>query len=376
MVRFTAAVWLVLGLGACFTGGFLAGQPCQSDADCGPSLACDGGFCGGTSGAGTSTTAPVTTGTSTTTVPTTTGSETSTGGDTTTTGGTTTTGDPTTGPVTTDDSTTGPTCGLGRCADLDLVVVVDNSPSMGDKANTLLAALLSFEKYVAPEITQACSIHMGVTTTDLAYQFNPPECQLPGALVQVDFDGNVCETVEGTPYATLADLDELASLLCLIRVGAQGSNDERPIESMLEVFNPNVNDLDQCNKGFVRKDTPMVMIIAADEDDDDNDAQGNSGSNIPTSLWHDSLTTLKPEEDLLMIGLLGDDDQMTTMCPWMPLADADGSGAEASPALQSFFASFPPDHSVVGSLCQPPDAGIYDALMMEVRDKLRIMCEV
>jgi len=33
--------------GACFSGDFVQGLPCESDADCGPGLACVEGFCGG-----------------------------------------------------------------------------------------------------------------------------------------------------------------------------------------------------------------------------------------------------------------------------------------------------------------------------------------
>jgi len=373
MVRRTAAVWLVLGLGACFTGNFLTGQPCMGDADCGPSLACEQGFCGGPPPSDSTTSS--TPGMSTTTVtPTGTGTETSTGVGTT---SGTSTGDPTTGLVSTDDSTTGPTCGYGRCTDLDLVVVVDNSPSMFDKSNALLSALVAFQKFIEPEITQACSIHLGVTTTDSAYAFNPIECQKPGALVQRDFDGNECVTAEGHPYATLDDLDDLAPLLCLIRVGASGSLDERPIEATFELFNSTLNAPDKCNEGFIRTDAPMIIVMATDEDDDESDAQGNSGSIQPSVIWHGGLLALKPEEDLLMIGLLGDDDQMATMCPWDPLnPPPDGGGAEASPVLKSFFNQFPEEQRVIGSLCLPEAADAYDPLMQEVLMKLRAMCDV
>jgi len=373
MVRPTAIFGVMLGLSACFTGNFLMGQPCASDADCGPSLACTEGFCGGPL-AGSSTTTGESVGTTTTTavVPTTAG-DTSTGG--TTTSGTST-GDPTTGIVTTEDSSTGPTCGYGRCTDIDLVVIVDNSPSMVDKGDALLAALVSFQTYIQPELAQACSVHLGVTTTDIAYANNPVECQRAGALVQANFNGEACMTAEGHPYATLEDLDNPAPLLCLIQVGAMGSINEKPVEAMFELFNTTVNAEDKCNEGFVRQDSQMVIVMATDEDDDDADPQGNNGSVQPSTIWHGGLIALKPEEDLLMIGLLGDTDQATTMCPWDPFTPPDGIGAEASPKLQEFFASFPPDHSVVGSLCQPSEAGIYDPFMMEVQMKLRTMCGV
>lgn len=375
MVRNMAAVWVMLGLGACFTGGFLSGQPCASDTDCGPSLTCVQGFCGGPPpDAMTTTTVGATT-----TVPTTTDEPgTSTGPEPTTTTTLTTAVDPTTGSTTDETTTTGPTCGYGRCDKIDLVVIVDNSPSMGqtNKMNALLAALVSFQQYIQPELAQACDVHLGVATTDNMYANNPAECQSAGALVQANFNGQKCMNAEGFPYATLADIKDPAPLLCLIQVGATGNGNEKPIESMFELFNTTLNGPEACNKGFIRNDSQMIIVLATDEDDDDGDAQGNNGSVQPPTIWKAGLTALKPEEDLLMIGLLGDDDQMNTMCPWDPLVPPDGVGAEASPKLQEFFASFSEDHRVVGSLCQSNGGGDYSVFMQEVQAKLRLMCGV
>ena len=44
----TGSVALVgAALCGCFLGEFLVGRPCEADSDCGPSLACEGGYCGG-----------------------------------------------------------------------------------------------------------------------------------------------------------------------------------------------------------------------------------------------------------------------------------------------------------------------------------------
>jgi hypothetical protein len=370
----------LIGLGACFTGGFLDGQPCQSDADCGPKLACEAGYCGGRPPGLSSSTTFVPTTDPTTTAPSTTDASTSTGFDPTTTTGTTMMIDPTTGSSSTGDNTTGPGCGYGRCADIDLVVIVDNSPSMNDKESAMLQALVSFQVNIQPELEQACSLHMAVMTTDIAYPFNPVECQKPGALVQRNFNGEECMTAEGHPYATLADIDNPVPLLCLIQVGALGADDERPVEMMFEMFNPTVNGADKCNEGFIRKDSQLMVVLATDEDDDKNDAQGHSGSLQPASIWYDGLVALKPEEDMLMIGLLGDDDQSMTDCAWDPtmtMMYPDGKGAEPATNLKAqLFNKFSEEHRAIGPLCVPQQDGIYDPLIMEIRDKLRAMCEV
>ncbi len=367
MARSLAALW-ALAPAACFTGGFLAGQPCASDADCGPSLRCELGVCGGPSGeasSSSSSTSDAPTGTST--------SATSTSG--VTSGGTSSgsSTSPSTGSSSSGDATTGATCGLGRCKDLDLLFVVDNSPSMGTKGQVLLAAVLAFGNVLTPTLREACSIHLGLVTTD-DYLYNPPGCQTLGALVQADTAGNPCVFAEGLPYATEADLENPANLACLFGVGTDGSGDERPMDAVFSIFKASLNQ--GCNAGFHRKDAILAVVIATDEDDDDNDQQGHDGStDFDEAFWPSVLTNFKGGvEDLYVLGLLGDPDQQTTSCPWMPAAGADGLGAEAAPNLRGFIESFPPEHQEVGSLCRAPDPVVYEPLMQKILADLQAIC--
>ncbi len=247
----TAPRWISLALalatGACFSGTFLAGQPCTSDAECGPNLSCEEGRCGGATGAAssmttsTSTTAPPTTTSTATTAPTPDSTSTS----------TSTSTSSTTAAETTGTSTTGDVCGIGRCTDVDLLIIIDDSPSMGDKSDTLLAMMLSFINNGLPTLSQACSI--------------PEECRQLGALVRTDNNGDLCPFEEGHPYATAADLSMPASLACIATVGSDGSPDERPFDALLEVFDSQINS--GCNDGFLRSDAFLVVIIATEKED-------------------------------------------------------------------------------------------------------------
>lgn len=371
MTRPLHLAW-ALALGACFTGSFLAGQPCTSDADCGPMLRCEDGACGGRP-------AGQTTGALTSSDPTTTGaSGTSTADPTTGPAATTTTTTDTTGPVatgpdpsTSSGATTGSeACGIGRCKDFDLMLVIDDSPSMGDKTATLLTALISFGETIVPALQDACSIHIGIITTD-KYSYNPVECQRYGALVRADSNGNACPFIEGNPYATLPDLDGPMSLICPFSVGSSGNPDERPIDAMLAAFSSQINN--GCNAGFLRPDSFLTLVLITDEDDDDLDAQGHSGSSeLPENLWYGAITNLKGSvDDMYMVGLLGDDDPA---CMWAPGVPPDGTGTEPSPHLRKLVQSFPEDHYALDSLCKPPDAAAYADLMQEVLAELVAVC--
>lgn len=369
MARPLHLAWALV-LGACFTGGFLAGQPCTSDAECGPSLKCDGGFCGGAS-ASTPTTGP---GSTSTAEPTTTTVSTSTSTGTPTTS--TTDGSTSTSTSTTDDSTTGPTCGLGRCKDVDVLFVIDNSASMQDDFAKLISALGPFTEQLLPTVSKACSVHLGVVTTD-NYLHNPPECQQIGNLVQATDGGNMCKFKEGFPYATLADLEDPTSLACILTVGSDGAADEKPIDAMFSAIDPDLNATD-CNQGFYRKDAFLAVVIATDEDDDDFDAQGNSGSvMLPSDTWFPLLSNAKAGgvDDLYVTAFLGDPLPGGTPCTWSPLDGPDGAGSEPSPVLRGFVEKFPADHYAIGTLCDadgPPD---YSVLLKEIADEITADCE-
>lgn len=369
MARTLAALW-ALAPAACFTGAFLAGQPCASDAECGPSLRCELGVCGGpsgetTSGSSSSSTAvtPTGTGTSTTGTSGSTGGSSSSGSSTSSTSGSTSTGDPSTGEV----------CGLGRCKDFDLIFVVDNSPSMATKGPVLLAAVLAFGNVLTPALSQACSVHLGLITTD-EYKYNPPECQRLGALVQGDSAGNPCVFAEGKPYATETDIENAADLACLFGIGTDGSGDEKPMDALFSIFETDLNQ--GCNAGFYRKDAILTVVLVTDEDDDDNDLQGNDGStDFDEAFWPSVLKNFKGGvDDLYVLGLLGDPDPKMTSCPWMPAAGADGLGAEDAPNIRGFVESFPPEHREVGSLCRAPDPVVFEPLMEEVLKDLQTIC--
>lgn len=366
MARPLHFAWALV-LGACFTGGFLAGQPCASDADCGPTLRCDAGVCGGASAGPTTDPGTTSTGalptTSTTTPSTSTGAP------------ATSTGDVTTSSGTTDDGTTGTSCGIGRCKDIDVLFVLDNSASMQDDFANLISALGPFTDHLLPTVSKACSAHLGVVTT-AEYLHNPPGCQELGNLVSVSEQGTPCAFKEGHPYATLADLSDPTSLACILTVGSDGDGDERPMDALFSTIDPDINTSD-CNQGFYRPDAFLAVVISTDEDDDDDDAQGHSGSSLlPTDTWASLLKGTKGMgENIYVTAFLGDEDPGMATCPWAPLDGPDGTGSEHAPVLRSFVQEFAPDHHAIGTLCDAGGPVDYEPLIMEIAAEIVAACE-
>ncbi len=357
---------LALALAGCFTGTFLAGQPCSSDADCGPNLRREEGRCAGASASGdaSSTASSSTTLDTTAASSTSTSSSTSSASESTSTSTSTTTATSSTGALT--DSTTGPTCGVGTCGDFDILLVVDNSPSMGDKDNTLLAVLLSISDVVFPLLQSACSVHFGVISTD-GYARNPKPCDVLGALVRVNENDLLCEFTDGLPYASLPDFSDPLTVACPTLVGADGSTNERPFDAILRAASGMVGDA--CNPGFLRDDAFLIILIATDEDDHSNALSPN--------LWYDTLVKLRPGgvDRMFIAALVGDDDQASTACPWDPNVPPDGDGAEPAPILRAFLGEFPEGHREIGTICDPsPDPSHYAAFNQSVVDKVSALC--
>lgn len=390
MQRSLHAVW-AFALSACFTGNFLAGQPCRSDPDCGTELQCIDGACGGlpaalttgSSGAAPPTTSSVTAAatsvatdaSSTTDTPTST--STSTGAASATTGETSSGTSSGASSGLASSGTTGETCGVGRCRDIDMLVIYDDSASMAKKVQTAITAMLAFQIEVLPLLQDACSVHFGVVTTDQKYPYNPPECQQIGALASVNQNGEACVFAEGGPYATQPDLMDFEALSCALDIGADGEGDERPIDALFAaVTSKQLNS--GCNAGFYRPGAFLFVVLVSDEDDDDNDAQGHSGSSMGgVNLWGPLFQATKPTgvKDMYLLALLGDEDPDTTMCPWMPLDGPDGLGAEPSPNLRNFAGSFPEDHHEIGSMCLPAKVDSFKPLAQQVKAELLAACE-
>ncbi|MCB9754779.1 MAG: hypothetical protein H6713_33000 [Myxococcales bacterium] len=349
---YLCALALTPALG-CFVGTFAAGRPCLDDADCGPQLSCQSGYCDGRVPAGS------------------TGeTETSTGGETSA-DATTTTGAPATTTGTTGD-------GL-LCEKMDVVLVLDNSDSMNQWDGRLFALASQFETYVGALTDDVGSVHFGVLGIDPASE-REESCQVHGALRVDVSQGPLCAAHAQRPYLTDQDTFDVLNLGCFIRPPS-GSPDEQPMRSLLAATDWAMNAEGGCNEGFIRDDALLVVLLFTDEDDDHGDLQGHDGSPGDPQFWYEKLLYYKRgNADAIVVGALLGEDPLDSGCPWVLPEDksevtqstVQSIGAEEGVRIRKFLDQLPVGHAYVSSVCEDSYVDFFVQFFEEI---VRDACE-
>lgn len=163
--------------------------------------------------------------------------------------------------------------------DLDLLLVVDNSPSMADKQRALAAALPSYLDQLARLDGGMPSLHVGVVTTDLGTLGSAVAEPGPsigtvgrGACAGRGDDGALRQ-LSGLPDPFLVDIDqsgsrarnytgELTDLLAqLVQPGEAGCGFEQPLSALRRAL------VNPTNAAMFRPDANLAVVIITDEDD-------------------------------------------------------------------------------------------------------------
>lgn len=161
------------------------------------------------------------------------------------------------------------------CDKVDFLFVVDNSSSMADEQANLISNFPAFIEGIQGTLEEVDSLHLGITTTD-DYVFNIQGCQSLGSLVVrtggVDSSQQTCG-----PYASglnyISEVDPVPEAFsCAAQVGVEGSNEELPVQALLNVIEQKDAAAGQCNEGFLRDDSLLVVVLLTDEADGPNDA--------------------------------------------------------------------------------------------------------
>jgi hypothetical protein len=171
---------------------------------------------------------------------------------------------------------------------LDLLFMIDNSPSMLPKQSALKAALprlaTVLENFAA---TRPISYHIGVITSDLgASGSTVSNCRRPpdggvlggdGARLQPLGAAHAasCGTLQGA--SNFIDLNQIAqtnnlptngqglatTIQCMVSVGEQGCGFEMSLESVYRALHDPIPE----NAGFLRPDALLAVLYLTDEDD-------------------------------------------------------------------------------------------------------------
>ena len=348
-----AAIGLGLVLaGACRIPSTI-GLPCKEDEHCDPGQHCGMEVCrpGPRPPPMDMSTGPVD--------PSTTGdmgsTNTSDGGSTTSTGGGTTVSLEDSG---SSSSTGEDTCGIANCLDVDLLVVLDNSPSMYQWLLPLASSLPSLISKYAGTLEQVCTFHLGLVNGNDLNEDNPEGCQGVGSLLHRPEKCGGGDGVlpwwseqDGTPEEVL---DELRCLI--IDQGTGGSEDEMMLASLMSALDPASSEDGACNAGFRRPEAHLMVLFVTDEDD-------------PTPM--DQLDDLAAQfrewvepSEVAFVSVVADD---ADECPWDEMGtDTDGSGAQLPAGLNGFLAltDIPFDQQAIVDICETDSYDFGDAFLV------------
>ena len=188
-----------------------------------------------------------------------------------------------------------------ECGKVDFIFVVDNSGSMGDEQANLIANWPAFIMGIQDNLEDVESYHIGVVTTD-TYTYNIAGCQNLSSVV-VQTGGGSSSNMACGPYTAgdnfITEADDLnVAFTCAAQVGTSGSASERQMQAAVEAVTGVDAGPGQCNEGFLREDSLLVIVIITDEPD-------NASTGDPTSWYNDILAARSDiPENVVVLSLI------------------------------------------------------------------------
>lgn len=186
------------------------------------------------------------------------------------------------------------------CQKVDFLFTIDNSGSMGDDQDTLVGNFPAFITGIQSVLGTVDEYQVGIVTTD-TYDYNVAGCQQLGSLVVQTGGSNSSNSTCG-PYAAgynfMTEADDLAmEFSCAADVGTVGSATERPMEATVQAVQQVQGGPGQCNEGYLREDSLLVIVIITDEPGDDS---GNA------TTWFDDIVAARSgiEENIAVVSLI------------------------------------------------------------------------
>jgi hypothetical protein len=268
------------------------------------------------------------------------------------------------------------------CDKVDFLFIIDNSGSMLEEQNSLIAAFPQFIATIQETVDEAQDYHIMVVDTDAwVYAACPLLCGFPfPGLVCEGFECNVttpeecedvlgagvnhprgndasntpCNFATGTRWMDSNEPDLTAAFSCAAQVGTGSTDDpEKPMEAMVAAATEGTPAF-TCNEGFFRDDAILVVTFVTDEDDAAND--GSAGT---VEGWRQALIAAKNGDPnaVVVLGLFGDGDTADPICT--SFDSQSGNGAEPSPRLRQFTESWG-DKGFAGSICAPSYDQFFD----------------
>lgn len=198
------------------------------------------------------------------------------------------------------------------CRAVDFLFVIDDSASMDTAQSRLIESFPKFAEGILAALGSVESHHVGVITSD-AYAFNAPGCQTLGSLV-TQTGGLHSSKADCGPFSEghrfMDEFDDLAPrFACAAKVGTEGDNEERMLESAIAAVSPALGAQGACNEGFIRDEAILVLVLVSNEDDPGRcDGPGGfcDGSDGDPPDWYQAFADLKggDADDVVVLSLV------------------------------------------------------------------------
>lgn len=253
-----------------------------------------------------------------------------------------------------------------ECPNVDVLFVIDNSGSMADQQQSLIASFDGFVKGLQERLAGAKSYHIGVVSTD-DYGGNPG-CGLIGDLI-TQTSGPYSSNATCTPFAgggrflTDGEANLAAKFSCVAKIGTGGNDDERPARALMNALDPARNAPGACNAGFSRKDSLLVIVIITDEDDVPDGCDGQTcmtyGSGGTPDEWSAKVIQHKGgiAQNIVVLSLIG--RKLDNPCSAVPAAK-----------MLGFTNNFG-DNGFIGDVC----AASYDQFFLDALPIIDKACD-
>jgi hypothetical protein len=211
------------------------------------------------------------------------------------------------------------------CAKVDFLFVIDNSVSMKDEQDALIASFPGFIDSIKANIAAKDDYHILVADTDdwgkckigqsactsqsLCQEDNDYICNATFEACDMTIGAGVvhpagkgasnqlCQLTGAKRYIQMGEPDINAAFACVAQLGLAGHAQERPMESMVAALSPAMNAADACNDGFLRSDALLVVTFITDE--------GGNDAGTPQD-WYDAVVAAKSgdENAVVVIGFV------------------------------------------------------------------------
>lgn len=184
-----------------------------------------------------------------------------------------------------------------QCSGVDLLFVIDNSPSMSPNIENLVANFPAFIDGIQFDLEADQGYHVGITTTDEEFKQDgiDPECEFLGTLVEYSDAGYCGPYAQGANFMTEAD-DLESTFGCAADLGSGGSGKKIAAEAAMNAVGVTNSLPKGCNPGFIRDDAMLVVVIITDEEDNqEGDSLGDPED------WHAYFATRKGVETKVVV---------------------------------------------------------------------------